>query len=146
MSKKLRKPLSWLLALCMILSLLPMSVFAAVPEFKGSYGASSFAELWNIYEKKNGKQEQANASKNGKTVAAVIWKDADENKDLFYLAVAEAGEKIEKFKEDEWAVSIQGASLTVTPKEGMAFSKEAQAVSPSSSDQNHNNNNTKTEY
>ena len=29
MSKKLRKPLSWLLALCMILSLLPMSVFAA---------------------------------------------------------------------------------------------------------------------
>lgn len=42
MSKKLRKPLSWLLALCMILSLLPMSVFAEPPSEEETYITANF--------------------------------------------------------------------------------------------------------
>lgn len=127
-SKKSKRLLSWLVLCAMLLSMLPgMAITGAAEEFKSSYAASSIAKLWDI---KDAQDKQVNVSNNSKTVAAVIWKDTDE--DLFYLAVAAAKNVIEQFT-DPWAVSAYGATLTVTVGEETAFSEQAVKVSPSSS-------------
>ena len=118
MSKKLKKSLSWLLALCMILSLLPMSVFAASGSAtkSGEYvtldygtGSANLSITVNVYY--NNQQLETFSVNNGARTANqmhISLKDSEQNNyDIETVTINPGGSAILTAEDaDAWDLGI----------------------------------------
>lgn len=107
-----RRIIAALMCLCMLVGLLPTSVFAEETEL--NYTASRVEDISNL---------DGNKSQNGQTVAAAIWKTVEDGQEMFYVAVAEAEQHADKTN-SKWKVYGNNRLLKVTVNGQVKFNKK----------------------
>lgn len=109
---KMKRIVSFLITFAMLFTMMPNIAFA---QGNGSlsYDASRVADI---------SQNKGNQSSNKQTVAAAIWKDAEDD-DLFYLAVAAAEQQIKGVDQQIWTVKEGDKQLTISVDGKVEFSK-----------------------
>lgn len=118
-----RRILAALMCLCMLVGLLPTSVFAKKSELPESndtveYTASRVENISKL---------DGNKSTNDQIVAAAIWKTVENGQEMFYVAVAYAkqhvNEQPENGTDSRWEVIGGDKRLNVTINEKVEFSE-----------------------
>lgn len=110
---KMKRIVSFLITFAMLFTMMPNIAFAGENESL-SYAASRVADI---------SQNEENQSSNKQTVAAAIWKDA-ENDDLFYLAVAAAKQQIQGVDGKVWEIYPEDKELVIRVNNEKQFSKK----------------------
>lgn len=119
-----RRIIAALMCLCMLVGLLPTSVFATKPEpdvtvEPVTYTASRVEDISEL---------RGNKSTNGQTVAAAIWKTVENGQEMFYVAVAYAKQHAKEQRVDEtdskWEVYENDPLLKVTVGGEEKFNKK----------------------
>lgn len=107
-----RRIIAALMCLCMLVGLLPTSVFAEETEL--NYTASRVEDISAL---------SGNHSTNNQTVAAAIWKTVEDEQEMFYVAVAAAKQHVDETN-SKWHVFGNDQPLTVTVDEQVKFNKK----------------------